>query len=79
MDRKQQKASRFEDEELVLRFFAFYDEYVVSETLHHQAILQEDLGCDHAWNNLERVLIQKIIGKVAAVAKTGNSPKSVNY
>jgi uncharacterized protein with ParB-like and HNH nuclease domain len=27
MDRKQQKASRFEDEELVLRFFAFYDEY----------------------------------------------------
>jgi hypothetical protein len=27
MDRKQKKASRFEDEELVLRFFAFYDEY----------------------------------------------------
>jgi cellulose biosynthesis protein BcsQ len=38
-----------------------YDEYLVSETLHHQAILQEDLGFDHAWNNLERVLIQKII------------------
>ena len=27
MDREQQKASRFEDEELVLRFFAFYDGY----------------------------------------------------
>ncbi|MCE2670464.1 MAG: DUF262 domain-containing protein [Microcystis sp.] len=27
MDRKQKKASRFEDEELVLRFFAFYDGY----------------------------------------------------
>lgn len=27
MDRKQKKAPRFEDEELVLRFFAFYDEY----------------------------------------------------
>jgi len=38
-----------------------YDEYIVSETLHHQAILQEDLGFDHAWNNLERILIQKII------------------
>jgi len=41
-----------------------YDEYVVSETLHHQAILQEDLGFDHAWNNLERVLIQKIIDPI---------------
>jgi cellulose biosynthesis protein BcsQ len=41
-----------------------YDEYVVSETLHHQAILQEDLGFDHAWNNLERILIQKIIDPI---------------
>jgi chromosome partitioning protein len=41
-----------------------YDEYVVSETLHHQAILQEELGFDHAWNNLERVLIQKIIDPI---------------
>jgi len=41
-----------------------YDEYVVSETLHHQAILQEDLGFDHAWNNLERVLIQKILDPI---------------
>ena len=41
-----------------------YDEYVVSETLHHQAILQEDLGFDHAWNNLERILIKKIIDPI---------------
>lgn len=41
-----------------------YDEYIVSETLHHQAILQEDLGFDHAWNNLERILIQKIIDPI---------------
>ncbi|MDY7048713.1 MAG: ParA family protein [Microcystis panniformis WG22] len=41
-----------------------YDEYVVSETLHHQAILEEDLGFDHAWNNLERILIQKIIDPI---------------
>jgi cellulose biosynthesis protein BcsQ len=41
-----------------------YDEYVVSETLHHQAILQEDLGFDHAWNNLERILIQKILDPI---------------
>jgi cellulose biosynthesis protein BcsQ len=41
-----------------------YDEYLVSETLHHQAILQEDLGFDHAWNNLERVLIEKIIAPI---------------
>jgi cellulose biosynthesis protein BcsQ len=41
-----------------------YDEYVVSENLHHQAILQEDLGFDHAWNNLERILIQKIIDPI---------------
>jgi chromosome partitioning protein len=41
-----------------------YDEYLVSETLHHQAILQEDLGFDNAWNNLERVLIKKIIAPI---------------
>lgn len=41
-----------------------YDEYVVSETLHHQAILHEDLGFDHAWNNLERILIKKIIDPI---------------
>jgi chromosome partitioning protein len=38
-----------------------YDEYIVSETLHHQALLQEELGFDNAWNNLERALLQKIL------------------
>lgn len=41
-----------------------YDEYVVSETLHHQALLQEELGFENAWNNLERVLIEKVIDPV---------------
>jgi chromosome partitioning protein len=41
-----------------------YDEYIVSETLHHQALLQEELGFDNAWNNLERALLQKILTPV---------------
>jgi cellulose biosynthesis protein BcsQ len=41
-----------------------YDEYIVSETLHHQALLQDELGFDNAWNNLERALIQKVLDPV---------------
>ncbi|MDV3000847.1 MAG: Sporulation initiation inhibitor protein Soj [Chroococcopsis gigantea SAG 12.99] len=41
-----------------------YDEYLVSETLHKQSTLEENTSFETVWNNLERVLIQKIIEPV---------------
>ncbi len=41
-----------------------YDEYVVSEMLHKQSLLEDNRGFEEVWNNLERVLMQKIIEPV---------------
>lgn len=41
-----------------------YDEYIVSETLHKQAIADGKPDFVGVWNNLERFLIKKIIGPV---------------
>lgn len=41
-----------------------YDEYIVSETLHNQAINQDTTEFEVVWNSFERVLIKKIIEPV---------------
>lgn len=38
-----------------------YDEYIVSEMLHKQAINEGATDFDTVWNNFERILIQKIL------------------
>ncbi|AFY79714.1 MAG: ParA family protein [Hydrococcus sp. C42_A2020_068] len=38
-----------------------YDEYIVSEMLHKQAMEQEETNFDKVWNHFERILIQKIL------------------
>ena len=38
-----------------------YDEYIVSEMLHKQAMEQEETDFDKIWNHFERILIQKIL------------------
>lgn len=38
-----------------------YDEYLVSEMLHKQAIAQENLDFDAVWNHFEGVLIRQIL------------------
>jgi chromosome partitioning protein len=42
-----------------------YDEYIVSEKLHQQALLEEGLNFQEIWSKFERVLIKKIIEPVA--------------
>ncbi len=41
-----------------------YDEYIVSEMLHKQAISDEKQDFDRVWNEFERVLIKKILEPV---------------
>ncbi len=41
-----------------------YDEYIVSEMLHKQAISDEQQDFDRVWNQFERVLIKKILEPV---------------
>ena len=41
-----------------------YDEYIVSEMLHKQAISDEKQDFDRVWNQFERVLIKKILEPV---------------
>jgi chromosome partitioning protein len=41
-----------------------YDEYVVSEMLHQQAMSQGATDFDKVWNHFERILIQKILDPV---------------
>jgi chromosome partitioning protein len=38
-----------------------YDEYVVSEMLHQQAVIQQEKAFEKVWNHFERILIQKIL------------------
>ena len=38
-----------------------YDEYIVSEMLHNQAIAQENAEFDAVWNHFERLLIRQIL------------------
>jgi cellulose biosynthesis protein BcsQ len=38
-----------------------YDEYIVSEMLHKQAISQEDLDFDTVWNHFEGLLMRQIL------------------
>lgn len=41
-----------------------YDEYLVSEMLHKQAIEQQESNFDKVWNQFERILIQDILDPV---------------
>lgn len=41
-----------------------YDEYLVSEMLHIQASIHENLQFEKVWNNLERILLKKILDPV---------------
>jgi cellulose biosynthesis protein BcsQ len=41
-----------------------YDEYIVSETLHKQALNQDKTEFEIVWNSFERVLIKKILEPV---------------
>jgi cellulose biosynthesis protein BcsQ len=41
-----------------------YDEYIVSETLHNQALNQDTTEFETVWNSFERVLIKKILEPV---------------
>ena len=41
-----------------------YDEYIVSETLHKQAVTTDDPDFGTVWNHFERVLIEKIVTSV---------------
>ncbi|MGK7873564.1 MAG: ParA family protein [Xenococcaceae cyanobacterium] len=41
-----------------------YDEYIVSEMLHKQAVSERNTDFDLVWNNFEKVLIEKILTPV---------------
>ncbi len=41
-----------------------YDEYVVSELLHQQAINQQESGFEQVWNNFEKILVREIVKPV---------------
>ncbi len=41
-----------------------YDEYIISEKLHQQALLEEGFTFEEIWSKFERVLIQKVIDPI---------------
>ena len=41
-----------------------YDEYVVSELLHQQAIKQQESGFEQVWDNFEKILVREIVKPV---------------
>ncbi len=41
-----------------------YDEYLVSETLHNQAVAEGKSQFEQVWNNFERILLQEILDPV---------------
>lgn len=52
------------DLDLIPGDIELYDEYIVSEMLHKQAIIDEQTDFDRVWNNFENILIKKILEPV---------------
>jgi cellulose biosynthesis protein BcsQ len=52
------------DLDLIPGDIELYDEYIVSEMLHKQAITDEQTDFDRVWNNFENILIKKILEPV---------------
>lgn len=52
------------DLDLIPGDIELYDEYIVSEMLHKQALSDEETDFDRVWNNFENILIKKILEPV---------------
>jgi cellulose biosynthesis protein BcsQ len=56
--------SNIEGLELLPGDIELYDEYIVSEMLHQQAVTEQEQKFEQVWDNFERVLIKQIVEPV---------------